>query len=187
LSWFNILKNQFATTADAQFDLDFDNPMVEQEEETCKKQLERLYNSLSNFTAPSEYEEEPAGEPYNLKRFRAKRNITETKLHVRGKNLLEEVPEEVCCQLIELFKNTRDNDGEFIRPENNNGYDLLANKNYAQSYYSSLACDSTYSLWIIKDNKMLYYAEISVVLYNTTNEDIARERLDKAVGNTFDF
>lgn len=39
MSWFDILKNQIASTKGKQFQLDFSEPMVEEEEDECKRKL----------------------------------------------------------------------------------------------------------------------------------------------------
>ena len=48
MNWFNILKNQIASTKGKTFQLDFSQPMVE-EEDNCKKKLLELYDKIDKI------------------------------------------------------------------------------------------------------------------------------------------
>tara|TARA_R100001163_G_C5067980_1_gene207605 strand:+ start:3638 stop:4189 length:552 start_codon:yes stop_codon:yes gene_type:complete len=47
--WWNILKRQVASTRGKQFQLDFNQPMIEEEEDNCKKRLINILNKLETF------------------------------------------------------------------------------------------------------------------------------------------
>ena len=48
--WWEILKRQVASTKGKQFQLDFSQPMIEEEEEDCKKRFQAVQNKLRNLT-----------------------------------------------------------------------------------------------------------------------------------------
>lgn len=93
MNWFNILKNQIASTSAGSFELDFNQPMVEQEEEKCKQKLIKLYEKFqNNWDSISK----PLVEKLKTNRVRRLRDR-----HMV--NDLSSVPEEVCCEVIRLW------------------------------------------------------------------------------------
>jgi hypothetical protein len=119
MNWFDILKNQIASTEGKQFQLDFNKPMIEDDD--CKKTLMRIAKKISNINSIEGY-------PY-IKNVRQKnefkifseedvefRSFLETS-YVRlnsGGSYLKDVPEEVCCKAIELYKSLADGSADQI-------------------------------------------------------------------------
>ena len=90
MNWFNILKNQIASTKGKTFQLDFSQPMVE-EEDNCKKKLLELYDKIDKI-------------PQHI------RTVSGVKMqiinHTTRRDSIDRIPEEVCCEAIELFETT---------------------------------------------------------------------------------
>lgn len=195
MNWKDILKEQFATTADAQFELDFENPMIEQEEETCKKKLRALYNKLKNMSAPSGFihfsldDEDPAISRDFRKRFLLDgKGARKRRFMVSGRDSLEKVPEEICCKAIELFKiATDDNDAYDNGAET--GYEIYVEKNYSYSSMSNRKwCDSIYTIEIRgPNNKTLYVAELRFVARGTNDINMVKEKLAAIAEPLFNF
>ena len=89
MNWFDILKNQIASTKGKQFQLDFNQPMVE--EDNCKKKLLELYDKIDKI-------------PQHM------RTVSGVKIQIINlttrRDSIDRIPEEVCCEAIELFKTT---------------------------------------------------------------------------------
>lgn len=85
MNWFNVLKNQFSTTADAQFELDFDNPMVEEEEDKCRKRLLKLFKKLNEYILSNQTK------------------FTKAEVYFEPENL-NGVSEEDCCRILEYMR-----------------------------------------------------------------------------------
>ena len=90
MDWFSILKNQVASTKGKQFQLDFNQPMVE-EEDNCKKKLLELYDKIDKIPQHT-------------------RTVSGVKIQIINqttrREAIDRIPEEVCCEAIELFKTT---------------------------------------------------------------------------------
>ncbi len=84
MNWFDILKNQIASTKGKQFQLDFSQPMVE-EDDSCKQKLLDLAKRLESFSEKNYY-------PYSWSK-------------------LDLVSEEDCCVAIRLFKVVSEGEG----------------------------------------------------------------------------
>lgn len=97
MNWFNILKNQIASTSDAQFELDFNNPMIE--DDNCKKQLSRLYDKVASIKGTESF----LGPKVIVERSGVSFSMING---TRGKQYLDLFPEEVCCKVLETFKST---------------------------------------------------------------------------------
>lgn len=97
MNWFDILKNQIASTKGKQFQLDFTQPMVEEEEEPCKEKLIKLYEKFkNNWDSISK----PLVEKLKTSKVRRDRDR-----FIYSK--LSSVPEEVCCEVIRLWNELR--------------------------------------------------------------------------------
>ncbi len=88
MDWFSILKNQMASTKGKQFQLDFSQPMVEDDDD-CKRKLIKLYekfkNNWDNISKPLE------------------NSIGGRVIEQNLKGELSSVSEEVCCEVIRLW------------------------------------------------------------------------------------
>ena len=181
MSWFNILKNQVAATSEGMFELDFSEPMVVEEEETCKKKLRALYNRLKNFSPPAGFKKKTI-RPYNSD-FRY-RFLTDNyrpsgeQIRVSGKDLLDEVPEEICCKAIELFKRAAYDDDAYDNGKET-GYEIYVEKNLAYPFEGQQpSSDAVYMIEInIPAGKVLYSAQIDYRILGSADEDIIKEKL----------
>ena len=130
MSWFNLLKNQIASTKGKTFQLDFTEAMVE--DTNCKDKLRELANKMKQISSIDGYEETNQRENDNYGYAQTFRLIDDKaySVQIRSKDKLNEVPEEVCCALIDMYKSTANND--YALPVNimrNLGYfDLYAEK-----------------------------------------------------------
>ena len=122
MDWFSVLKNQVASTKGKQFQLDFSQPMVEDDDD-CKKTLMEIYDrfiakeSIEGYTF---MKDDDSAYP-NFKAFLDNESAQTTErgkeiyLRAFGKNILKNAPEEVCCKAIEIYKSLGDNSSEGFR------------------------------------------------------------------------
>ena len=132
MDWFSILKNQVASTKGKQFQLDFSQPMVE--EDDCKKTLMAISERILAKTSVDGFPFLEKGISYpNVKSFLKYEgeDWKKPKVEMRTFRLdfLQTVPEEVCCKAIELFKITPDDSREKIEFD---GYTIATGKNYTR-------------------------------------------------------
>ena len=97
MDWFSILKNQVASTKGKQFSLDFNQPMVEDDD--CKRKLRELYEKMNNRS----FFDDLFYSLYDKLGARRGLSVESDKGIVEFRNDLEKVPEEVCCELIRLW------------------------------------------------------------------------------------
>lgn len=118
MNWFDILKNQIASTKGKTFQLDFNQPMIE--EEKCKETLMTISNRISNKDSIEGY---PFNETQHLRKKVFKEEDIQgfntisaftsyVGLNAGNLNFLKTIPEEVCCRAIELYKSLADGSKE---------------------------------------------------------------------------
>lgn len=109
MNWFDILKNQIASTKGKSFQLDFSEAMVE--DTNCKDKLRELANRMKQISSIDGYEETRKRESNNYGYAQTFRLIDDKSysVQIRSKDRLNEVPEEVCCVLIDMYKSTANN------------------------------------------------------------------------------
>ena len=121
MKWFEILKNQIASTKGKQFQLDFNQPMIEDDD--CKKTLMAIYERFiakESIEGYSFMRDDDTAYP-NFKAFMdtesAKTTETGKEIYLRafGKNTLKNAPEEVCCKAIEIYKSLGENSSDGFR------------------------------------------------------------------------
>ena len=141
MDWFSILKNQVASTKGKQFQLDFNQPMIEEdvEDDDCKKTLMATYDrfiakeSIKGYTF---MKDDTSAYP-NFKAFLDNESAQTTGrgkeifLRAFGKDILKNAPEEVCCKAIEIYKSLGDNSSEEF---SEGGWVVKAGKNKNQSF-----------------------------------------------------
>ena len=104
MDWFSILKNQVASTKGKQFQLDFTQPMVE-EDDDCKRDFFAVVDKLKNLEIyglvkkPAEY---PKSKGFIFERD--SKRVLEIFFSFDG---IEKVPNEVFCYDIDQYKNTQ--------------------------------------------------------------------------------
>jgi len=110
MNWFNILKNQIASTKGKTFQLDFNEPMVE--DTNCKDKLRELANRVKEISSIDGYEQTRKRQNDSYGHASTFRLIDDERysVQIRSKDKLNEVPEEVCCALIDMYKSTANND-----------------------------------------------------------------------------
>tara|TARA_R100000353_G_scaffold38118_2_gene30180 strand:- start:2622 stop:3197 length:576 start_codon:yes stop_codon:yes gene_type:complete len=109
MNWFNILKNQIASTKGKTFQLDFNQPMIEEEE--CKEKLRAVLKQVESINSIEGFDKiiDKKTVQRHRKVFQSKED---KKFRVRirtSDRLFDRVPEEVCCALIELYKSLSKN------------------------------------------------------------------------------
>ena len=128
--WWEILKRQVASTKGKQFQLDFNQPMIEDED--CKNKFIQLINKALNTSFGklklSEKDEHDITKVYHTeyktnykgaRHFKANDSsdiVVETFYAVNPK---EPFPEEVYCKALELYKTTKS-----VKTEEFNGYTI---------------------------------------------------------------
>jgi hypothetical protein len=125
------LKNQVASTKGKTFQLDFNQPMVE--DTNCKDKLREIANRVKQISSIDGYE--PTGksktDSFGHSLYFRLTGATQYNVQIYSKDELNEVPEEVCCALIDMYKSTANNDYTFppvnIR-KNLQDYDLYVEK-----------------------------------------------------------
>lgn len=103
MNWFNILKNQIASTKGKTFSLDFTQPMVE-EDDDCKRNFFAVVDKLKNLEIDG-LVKKPAEFP-RAKGFifeKDSKRILEMFFVFDG---IEKVPNEVFCYVIDQYKDT---------------------------------------------------------------------------------
>jgi len=108
MNWFKILKRQIASTKGKTFQLDFNQPMIEEEEEDCKKRFQAVQNKLRNLTIAGfkrkKEDSFPDFEYYSYKPEEAELMYlpqAEVFLSLKGR-----FPDEIYCKAIEQYENT---------------------------------------------------------------------------------
>lgn len=84
MSWFDILKNQIASTKGKTFQLDFNQPMIE-EEDNCKERLINILNKLETFL------------------LNKKGSSEVLFLQVSKRGNLEDISNEDCCKILDVL------------------------------------------------------------------------------------
>jgi len=104
--WWEILKRQVASTKGKQFQLDFSEPMVEEEEEDCKKRFQAVQNKLRSLNiAELEKERGDLGSFETHYHFDKKRRPANAILEI-FLSFDESIPDEIFCKAIEQYENT---------------------------------------------------------------------------------
>ncbi len=120
MDWFSVLKNQVASTKGKQFQLDFNQPMVE--DDNCKDKLMAVVRKLEGVTSLKGITGENTRSG-TARTFSFPEGYT-VSLTYRGE--LDEVPEEVCCKVIETYNKFADGDLEIFEFL---GYHIIIFKN----------------------------------------------------------
>jgi len=131
--WWDIIKNQIASTKGKTFQLDFNQPMIEEEEEDCKKRYQSVVNKISNLNFAGLKKEAKNDEWMidGLKSFDfiEEEFYEEKKLRpdVETYTLFsDKIPEEIYCNAIEQYEKTRYGGSEL---DNYGEYRVLTEKN----------------------------------------------------------
>lgn len=136
MNWFDILKNQVASTTEAAFELDFNQPMVEAEESKCKPKLLALAKRLQSFSKDGY-----------------------TRIVMEN---LDSTSEETCCRAIHFFKVIDDNAGGWGHNETprlgawKNNFGDYRGINGIRSYITQIVIghyDYLVSLWVNVPNE----------------------------------
>jgi hypothetical protein len=130
MSWWSILKNQIASTKGKTFQLDFTEPMIE--EEKCKEKLRAVFKQVESINSIEGFDKilDKKTVQRHRKMFQSKED---TKFRVRIRTtdrLFDRVPEEVCCALIELYKSLSKNTEGPATPQNIQGYIIDASRSF---------------------------------------------------------
>ena len=182
MDWFSILKNQVASTKGKQFQLDFTQPMVEEEEENCKEKLIKLARSLEKTNSIEGFpivSEEITSERKAIY-FMAIPNRTRPNIHLVAQKNLKEVPEEVCCEAIQEYNNLGNNDIIFNKQSvADNSYNITVIKGFLTDSDSSLPSTLTDDIRIASQGKFHYIAQIrgffdEIEEVESTHEKLAR-------------
>tara|TARA_R100001509_G_scaffold75662_2_gene42309 strand:+ start:5041 stop:5643 length:603 start_codon:yes stop_codon:yes gene_type:complete len=106
--WWDIIKNQIASTKGKTFQLDFNQPMIEEEEEDCKKRFQAVQTKLRMLTiAELREEEESSGSYDNHYHYDEKREFGAFRPELEIFLLFEKnIPDEIYCKAIEQYENT---------------------------------------------------------------------------------
>ena len=100
--WWEILKRQVASTKGKQFQLDFNQPMIEEEEDDCKRKLIAFLKKVSNlvefeYVGVYNYVRTDFDIPYDIEEKELFGNL----FHPRAIEPIEEsVDEELACRII---------------------------------------------------------------------------------------
>tara|TARA_R100000353_G_scaffold38118_2_gene30176 strand:- start:350 stop:895 length:546 start_codon:yes stop_codon:yes gene_type:complete len=84
MNWWSIIKNQIASTKGKQFQLDFNQPMIE-EEDNCKERLINILNKLETFL------------------LNKKGSSKVLLLQVSKPGNLEDISNEDCCKILDIL------------------------------------------------------------------------------------
>ena len=129
MNWFEIIKRQIASTKGKTFQLDFNQPMIE-EEEDCKRRFRAVQDKLRSLTIA---ELERAGgdwsfyEEYYFYDEKRDRSGFRPELNI-FLSFDESIPDEIYCKAIEQYENTAINNS---RLEDYDKYKILTEKKNA--------------------------------------------------------
>jgi len=115
LDWFSILKNQVASTKGKQFQLDFSQPMVE-EDDDCKRKFFAVIDKLKNLEIDGLVKK--PGEFIGSKGFFFEKDSKRILEMFFAFNDIENVPNEVFCYVIDQFKDTEHRNFKVSRFDN---------------------------------------------------------------------
>ena len=186
MNWFNLLKNQIASNKGKQFQLDFTQPMIE-EDDNCKKKLLDLAKRALNVDSIEGY---PFKKKSNLgfnfihKEENTKYTVETNRIEFFiKKDGLKKVPEEVCCMAIKLYKSLGDNQ---LKEEFLLGYKILCAKNYAYAGKNISHYDTVIEIHPIKDKINYYIVNItSSTGLNTPSSEKPKEMSEKLTRELF--
>ena len=133
MNWWEIIKNQLASTKGKTFQLDFSQPMIEEEEDECRQKFIAMAKKVEQMTMGGTRNTEYP-RPYE-KKYDIKNNFESTQpgydsAYFKTKVNLEEVekiPENVFCVAIKEFELFATGDRDRF---NIDGYDILIYKKH---------------------------------------------------------
>tara|TARA_R100001163_G_C5067980_1_gene207602 strand:+ start:1866 stop:2453 length:588 start_codon:yes stop_codon:yes gene_type:complete len=135
MNWFDILKNQITSAKGKQFQLDFNQPMIE--EEKCKEKLRAVLNQVASINSIEGFEKriDKKTAQRHRKMFKSK-DDSQFRVRIRtADRLLDEVPEEVCCALIELYKAlSKNTESPYESSKDIPGYLIYATRSFDYHY-----------------------------------------------------
>jgi len=108
MNWWSIIKNQIASTKGKTFQLDFNQPMIEEEEEDCKKRFQAVQNKLRNLTIAGLKRKKEDIYP-NFEYYSHKPEESESMSLPQAEVFLSlkgRFPDEIYCKAIEQYENT---------------------------------------------------------------------------------
>jgi len=103
-----LVKRQIASTKGKQFQLDFNQPMIEEEEENCKKKFLAVQDKLKSLTISGLTKADAHWSPYDQNHFYDEKRDPIGMRPELGIFVLfdESIPDEIYCKAIEQYENT---------------------------------------------------------------------------------
>jgi len=157
LDWFSILKNQVASTKGKQFQLDFTQPMVE--EDNCKDKLMAVVRKLEGITS-FEGLTGKINHSGIARRFYSPEGYV-LRLVFQGE--LDEVPEEVCCKAIETYNKLTEGGFETLEFL---GYSTIILKNHQNFEGDDLGTDVETTIRIRREDDLYSTYIIAINCYD---------------------
>lgn len=176
MNWFNILKNQIASTSDAQFELDFSNPMVE-EDDDCKRKFLAVVDKLQTLEIDG-LVKKPAGTSM-AKGFifeKDSKRILEMFFAFDG---IEKIPNEVFCYIIDQYKETENRNFKLSRFD---GRVIQTVKGEKFPQYDD-EIHYAYHMSFSKTNPM--YLAVNIMSYADTRP--ISEKVEETIGRVISF
>jgi len=139
MNWWSIIKNQIASTKGKTFQLDFNQPMIEEEEDECRQKFIAMAKKVEQMTMGGTRNTNPKYPRSNEKIYDIKNNFESTQprydsAYFRTAVKLEDVekiPENVICVAIKEFELFATGDRDRF---NIDGYDILIYKKHILDY-----------------------------------------------------
>ena len=168
MNWFDILKNQISSAKGKTFQLDFTQPMVE--EDNCKDKLMAVVRKLEGIAS---FEGITGKINHNgiARRFVSPEGYV---LRLVYKGELDEVPEEVCCKVIETYNELTEGGFETLE---HLGYMCILSKNHQNFVGEDLGTDVATRIRIRKEDDL--YSTYTMVI--NCYDDMIEPRWNKGL------
>lgn len=133
MNWWDIIKNQIASTKGKTFQLDFNQPMIEEEEDDCRKRFLEIMNRINK--ADRTDRPLPNDRGYEVEGLNRRRWAIEKKspdfrsifieYSVIQRGDPDQIPEEVFCKALEMLKAASYNDSILTEKFYNDGIRIV--------------------------------------------------------------
>ncbi len=159
MNWWNVIKNQITSTRGKQFQLDFNQPMIEEDEEPCKEKLIKLYEKFKN-------NRDSIFKPLDEKLKTSRVSRGRDKFFV---SKLSSVPEEVCCEVIRLWNELQYGTTEELVGDYS--IELTKQSSWADPYVNNRRRVFTYiTIMAANSNEEFYNVEFTILTDKKTKE-----------------
>jgi len=108
MNWWSILKNQIASTKGKTFQLDFNQPMVEEEEDDCRKRFFEIMDKINKAERTDTQILSTSSSASTKKRWEIETDFPDFErvfigYHTHKIGNIDKIPEEIFCKALEML------------------------------------------------------------------------------------